>query len=102
TDLTRATPPSQDSSLNFFATAGTYPDHIVGVDQFLTDLTNGTLPSVAYIEPGYKAGLDEHPGVDDDVPGANIQLGAEYVSSLIGALMKSSSRKDSAFILTFE
>jgi phospholipase C len=88
--------------LNFFATAGKYPNNIVGVDQFLTDLSNNTLPSVAYIEPGYNAGLDEHPGVDDGVPGANIQVGAEYVSSLINALMQSSSWDDSVFILTFD
>ena len=102
TDLTHASPPSQDSALNFFTAAGKYPTNIVGVDQFLTDLTNGTLPSVAYIEPGYKSGLDEHPGVDDAAPGANIQVGALYVSSLIGALMQSSSWKDSVFILTFD
>jgi phospholipase C len=102
TDLTHAPPPIQDSALNFFATAGKYPNNIVGVDQFLTDLSNNTLPSVAYIEPGYNAGLDEHPGVDDGVPGANIQVGAEYVSSLINALMQSSSWDDSVFILTFD
>jgi phospholipase C len=102
TDLTHANPPVQDSALNFFATAGKYPNNIVGVDQFVSDVANGTLPAVAYIEPGYNAGLDEHPGVDDGVPGANIQLGAQYVSSLIGALMQSPSWKDSAFILTYD
>jgi phospholipase C len=102
TDLTHASPPAQDSALNFFQTAGKFPDHIVGVDQFLTDVANGTLPAVAYIEPGYNSGLDEHPGVDEDVPGANIQLGAAYVASLINKLMQSSSWKDSVFILTFD
>jgi phospholipase C len=102
TDLSRANPPVQDSALNFFATAGKYPNNIVPSDQFFTDLSNGTLPAVAYIEPGYNAGLDEHPGIDDGVPGANIQLGAEYVSSLINGLMQSSSWKDSVFILTFD
>ena len=105
TDLTHANPPVQNSALNFFATAAKYPDHIVGVDQYFTDLANGTLPSVAYIEPGYNSGLDEHPGIDDNVPGANIQAGAKYVSSLIGGpngLMQSSSWKDSVFIFTFD
>ena len=102
TDLTHANPPVQDSALSFFATAGKYPSNIVGVDQFLTDVANGTLPAVAYIEPGYNAGLDEHPGVDDGVPGANVQLGAQYVSSLVGALMQSPSWKDSVFILTYD
>jgi phospholipase C len=102
TDLTHANPPVQNSALNFFATAGKFPDHIVPVSEFLTDLTNGTLPAVAYIEPGYNSGFDEHPGLDDDVPGANIQVGAQYVSTLINALMQSTSWKDSVFILTFD
>ncbi len=102
TDLSRANPPVQDSALNFFATATSFPNNIVGVDEFLTDVSNGTLPAVAYIEPGYNSGLDEHPGVDDNIPGANVQVGAKFVSSLINALMQSSSWKDSAFILTYD
>jgi len=102
TDLSRANPPVQNSALNFFATAAKFPNNIVGVDEFLTDLSNGTLPAVSYIEPGYNSGLDEHPGVDDNVPGANVQVGAKFVSSLISALMQSSSWKDSAFILTYD
>ena len=102
TDLSRAKKPVQDSALNFFTTASKYPGNIVPGDDFLSDVANGTLPSVAYIEPGYDAGLDEHPGVDDGVPGANIQRGAQYVSELMNALMQSSSWKDSAFILTYD
>jgi len=102
TDLSRANPPVQNSALNFFTTAAQFPTNIVGVDEFLTDLNNGTLPSVSYIEPGYNSGLDEHPGVDDNVPGANVQTGAKYVSSLINALMQSTSWKDSVFILTYD
>ncbi|MFY9559335.1 MAG: alkaline phosphatase family protein [Terriglobales bacterium] len=102
TDLTHANPPVQNSALNFFETAGKYPNNIVPAAQFLTDLTNGTLPAVAYIEPGYNSGFDEHPGIDEDVPGANIRIGAQYVSTLIGALMQSSSWKDSVFILTYD
>jgi phospholipase C len=102
TDLTHANPPAQDSALNFFATAGKYPSNIVGVDQFLADMAAGTLPSVAYIEPGYNSGLDEHPGIDDNVPGANIQMGVQFVASLINGFMQSPSWKDSVFILTYD
>lgn len=102
TDLTFAVPPAQNSALNFFATAAKYPNNIVPVDQFQTDLQNGTLPAVAYIEPGYNSGLDEHPGVDDGVPGANVQTGAQYVSTMINSLMGSSAWKDSVFILTYD
>ena len=102
TDLTHATPPVQDSALNMFATANKYPANIVPVSQFLTDVANGTLPSVAYIDAGYDSGLDEHPGLDDGEPGGSVQVGSQYVSTLINALMQSSSWKDSVFILTYD
>lgn len=78
-----------------------YPQSLAPISQYFTDLRNGTLPQVALIEPASSAGLDEH-GSDSDQYPINIQLGANYVSSLINALMKSSSWKDSAFILTFD
>ena len=78
-----------------------YPHNLAPISQYFTDLKNGTLPQVALIEPASSAGLDEH-GSDSDQYPINIQLGAHYVSSLINALMTSSSWKDSAFILTFD
>jgi len=79
----------------------TYPNKIAPISQYFTDLTNGTLPSVALIEPASNAGLDEH-GSDTDKVGTNVQKGAKYVSSLINALMQSSSWKNSVFFLTFD
>src|SRR5581483_4502030 len=102
TDLQHAKPPVQDSALNMFAAAAKYPKNIVSSSEFLTDVQNGSLPSVAYIDPGYASGLDEHPGLDDNHPGGNIQAGAQYVSTLINALMQSSSWQDSVFILTYD
>ena len=78
-----------------------YPDHLATMTQFFSDVQNGTLPQVAQIEPASGAGLDEHGSDSDEYP-INIQLGAQYVSSLINALMNSVSWKDSAFILTFD
>jgi phospholipase C len=78
-----------------------YPQNIAPISQYFTDLQNGTLPQVVQIEPATNGGFDEHPTVDDLSP-SNIQLGAQYVQSLIDALMKSSSWKDSAFILTYD
>ncbi len=102
TDLQYATPPVQDSSLNAFAVAAKYPQNIVSVSQYQTDLNNGTLPSVSFIDAGLNSGRDEHPGLDDNEPGGSIQVGSQYVSTLINALMQSSSWKDSVFILTFD
>lgn len=78
-----------------------YPQNIAPISQYFTDLNNGTLPQIAQIEPASDAGLDEHPSVTDSAP-SNIQLGAQYASTLINALMQSSSWKDSAFILTYD
>jgi phospholipase C len=78
-----------------------YPNNIDVIEDYLTDLKNGTLPQVVQIEPAYNLGLDEHPSDFDKYP-INIQLGAKYASSLINALMSSSSWKDSALILTYD
>lgn len=79
----------------------TYPQNIVPISQYFTDVQNGTLPQVAYIDPASDAGLDEHPS-DDDASPSNAQAGANYVASLINGLMQSSSWKDSVFILTYD
>jgi phospholipase C len=78
-----------------------YPQNLATMTQYSSDVQNGTLPQVAIIEPASAAGLDEH-GSDSDQYPIDIQLGANYVSSLIDQLMKSPSWKDSAFILTFD
>jgi phospholipase C len=78
-----------------------YPNNIATMTQFFTDVQNGTLPQVAQIEPASGAGLDEHGSDYDEYP-INIQLGAQYVSSIMNALMTSSSWNDSAFIFTYD
>jgi phospholipase C len=93
------------SSIQFFQWGQTipsqYPQNIAPISQYFTDLKNGTLPQVAEIEPAYDAGFDEHPSNSDLAPN-DIQLGANYVSTLINGLMGSGSWKDSAFILTYD
>src|SRR5438552_13399280 len=81
-----------------------FPQNLAPIDQYFTDVQNGTLPQVALIEPASNVGLDEHtsetqPGMPG---GVDIQAGARYVSTIINALMNSSSWKDSAFILTYD
>jgi phospholipase C len=92
------TDPTNDTELNFFSGfVARHQANIVPVSQYLTDVQNGTLPSVSYIDPGFATGQDEHPGV-----GGDIQTGAKFVTSLMTALMNSPSWKDSAFILVFD
>ena len=87
------------SSFDYFSV---HPEKIVAISEYLKDVANGTLPQVAMIEPGYVDGTDEHPAIDPNLPGGDVQAGAKYVASLIDALMKSPSWKDSAFILTYD
>jgi phospholipase C len=80
-----------------------FPQNIVPDTQFITDAQNGTLPQVSYIEPASDVGLDEHPAdYDATPPCCSVQAGANYASSLIGAVMNGPSWKDSVFILTFD
>ena len=94
--------PIDGTSFGQFSYANPHQQNIVDASQFLTDATEGTLPQVSIIDPGYYNGLDEHPGEDDNVPGASVQKGSNYVSSLINGLMNSTSWQDSAFILTWD
>jgi phospholipase C len=74
-----------------------------GVTDYFTDVAQGTLPAVAFIESGGVSGRDEHPsGKDISVTPpiqrvVNLQHGAHLVSLIINALMTSPSWKDSAF-----
>jgi phospholipase C len=86
-------PANADTTLNSYSNGGS--PNIVPVSQYFTDLQNGTLPSVAFIETGYLTGQDEHPN-------NNVQTGATYAASLINALMASSSWKSSVFMLTYD
>jgi phospholipase C len=95
-----------------------YTQNIVPISQFYTDAANGTLPAVAQIEPASDAGLDEHPEDNDPVPNSpaccTVQAGANYVSTLINAVMcgqnappsssctPGPSWKDSVFVLAFD
>jgi phospholipase C len=78
-----------------------YAANIAPISEYFSDLENGTLPQVAEIYAASDAGLDEH-GSDSDAHPENVQAGARYTSTLINALMNSSSWEDSAFIFTFD
>jgi len=90
------------TELGMYTFANSQGANFVPASQFMADAQNGTLPAVAEIDPGFAAGTDEHAEQDDSHPGGKIQVGAQYVSSLINALMQSPSWKDTVFILTWD
>lgn len=80
----------------------TLPNQLAPTSQLLTDMQNGTLPQVSFIEPAGYVGFDEHSPTADLTGAATIQAGAVYVQSLVDALMASPSWKDSVFILSYD
>jgi phospholipase C len=78
------------------------PNQFASTTQLMSDINNGTLPQVSFIEPAGYVGLDEH-ATDSDVPNApNVQSAAAYVQSIVDSLMASPSWKDSVFILSYD
>lgn len=67
-------------------------DNIVPLEEYFTDLENGTLPAVSYIVP---SGASEHP------PGS-IQAGEAFVRTMLSALWRSSAWESSAFTWTYD
>jgi phospholipase C len=72
------------------------PIKIAPLSQYYSDLTNGTLPSFAFIEAGY-ANNDEHPG-----SGQSVLTGQVEMSSILNAFMTSSSWNDSVFFFSYD
>jgi phospholipase C len=66
--------------------------HIVDLNEYYTDLQNGTLPAVSYV---LLLGATEHPLSDPS-------LGQKKMKIMIQALMQSDSWKSSAFMITYD
>jgi len=92
------TPPLQPSSVVGDSTDSFCIDtnHIAPISTYFTDLTNGTLPSFAFIEAGY-GNSDEHPG-----SGQSILIGQAQVANIINSFMASPSWSDSVFFLSYD
>jgi phospholipase C len=73
------------------------PAHVAPLNPtYFNDLTNGTLPSFAFIEPGY-GNNDEHPG-----SGQSVLEGQAQVAMVVNAFMASPAWKDSIFFLSYD
>jgi phospholipase C len=65
---------------------------IVDLNQYYTDLADGTLPAVAFMVP---SGASEHP------PG-DVALGQVFATSMITSLMRTSAWNSSMFMVTWD
>lgn len=86
---------------SYFSYFNAHHANVVPLSQYFTDVKNGTLPQVAYIETGIEVNDTSSSGVDEH-PKSNIQLGAQFAAKLINALMTSPSWKDTVMIETFD
>jgi phospholipase C len=100
--MTDFPPLAGESTTSMFSFFAQHQDKIVPISQYFTDVAKGQLPQVAMIDPGFTSGRDEHPAIDPNLPQGSVQVGANYVASVINALMGSISWNDSVFILTHD
>jgi phospholipase C len=72
---------------------------VVPLSQYYTDVANGTLPNVAFIDPNAtgtpKTENDEHPI-------ANVQVGQKFVADVINGLLASPTWASTALFLTWD
>ncbi len=72
------------------------PNHVAPLSAYFTDLTNGTLPSFAFIESG-SGYNDEHPGSNQ-----SILSGQTAVANIVDKLMASTAWKSSVFFFSYD
>ncbi len=93
------TPPTMSSQVAVNDPSNSFcidPTHIAPLATYYTDLTNGTLPSFAFIEAGYGVN-DEHPG-----SGQSILSGQAEVAKVVNAFMASPEWSSSVFFLSYD
>jgi phospholipase C len=73
---------------------------VVPIAQYYTDLANGNLPNVSFIDPDYN-GLSAQTE-NDEHPNSNVQVGQKFVADAINGLLASSAWGTSALFLTWD
>ena len=64
---------------SYFIYFNAHHANVVPLSQYFTDVKNGTLPQVAYIETGIEINGTSSSGVDEH-PKSNIQIGAQFAA----------------------
>ena len=78
------------------------PNQFGPTAQLMSDIQNGTLPQVSFLEPAGYVGLDEHSNDTDILQPPSVQTGANYIAGIVNTLMSSPSWKDTVLILTYD
>lgn len=78
--------------------AGRRLARVRGLDVFMQDLADGTLPPVSWVDPSFFQGVDQ----SDEHPPANPQRGEEFIHSLTEALFASPLWERTALIVSYD
>ena len=78
------------------------PNQFASTSQLMSDIQNGSLPQVSFLEPAGYVGLDEHSNDTDILKPPSVQTGANYIAGIVNTLMSSPSWKDTVLILTYD
>jgi phospholipase C len=73
--------------------------HVFPISQYYADAAAGNLPSVSFVDPRF---LDTPQVESDEHPPSNIQVGQQFVASVVNALMASPNWSSSAMFLTYD
>lgn len=76
-----------------------YIDHFAGIEDYFKDAAAGTLPQVAFVDPGIGR---EGVASNDEHPPAVAQIGQSFAADVIDALTKSPLWERSALFLTYD
>jgi phospholipase C len=82
--------------------------HVAPMAQYFADAAAGKLPGVSFIEPGLHDGLSEHPSnFHPDKPALgeptiNVQVGAQFASKVINAVMQGPSWSDTVLFFAHD
>jgi phospholipase C len=73
--------------------------HIFPISQYFKDAAAGNLPAVTFVDPIFLSSPNKE---TDEHPNSNVQVGQNFVYSVVKALEKSPNWVDSAFFLTYD
>ena len=74
-----------------------YSDRVASTDRFFEDCEHGTLPRVAFVDPGF--GGDER---TDDHPQGDVRLGQRFIREIFRAFRSSPHWEHGVFILVYD
>jgi phospholipase C len=94
---------SEEAFALLFAYVRMHPEKQADIQQYFTDAQVGALPQVVFIDPLFNlTGQEPKNTENDEHPPANIQVGEEFASRVVNALIASPQWASSALFFTYD